>query len=172
MFDVNIYIETDCKSPKKRGGKFGYVLEYKTKAGTEYTRAAGGKVPGASGKRLALIAVREAIGRIGKKSRVTVYTDCAYIGCAFKNEWLDRWKENAWHRSSHREVKNKDIWEEISKELELHQVSVIVAPRHTYSAVLLAELKKTDIPDGEIKELETLGTGRRETDNGKTARHA
>ena len=27
MFEVNIYIETDNKSPGARGGKFGYILE-------------------------------------------------------------------------------------------------------------------------------------------------
>lgn len=159
MFDVNIYIETDNKSPGARGGKFGYILEYILKNGTAYTKAECGYLKDATNKRLVLSALAAALARIEKRSRVTIYTDCGYLVAVFKEDWIGAWEQNSWRTSKQKEVKNRDIWEEIGSQAKNHQVSVVTAQKHTYSSIMLMEMGHTDVEEGKTVPLKALEVG-------------
>lgn len=156
MFDVNIYIETDNKSPGAHGGKFGYVMEYIMKNGEAYTKAECGYIKNATDKRLSLMALKLAMQRITKRSRVTVYTSCGYIAAAFREDWIGAWKENAWMNSKKKEVKNRDLWQEVSTYAGKHQMNIVTAPKHSYSTILVAEIKKAEPEDGKTVPLNVL----------------
>lgn len=156
MFDVNIYIETDNKSPGARGGKYGYMLEYILKDGTAYTKAGCGCSKDATGKRLALLALAAALARIEKRSRITVYTDCSYLASAFRADWIGAWKQNSWMTAKKKEVKNRDIWEEISARQKDCRISIVTAPKHTYSSIMLMEMGHARAEDGETVRLKAL----------------
>jgi len=36
--------------------------------------------------------------------------------------WIDNWKKNNWKSSSKKDVKNKDLWIELDKYVEMHDV--------------------------------------------------
>ena len=51
-----------------------------------------------------------------------LFTDSKYLREGVTS-WLDRWIANGWKTSSKSEVKNQDLWRELSAELGRHRVS-------------------------------------------------
>ena len=156
MFDVNLYLETDLKAPRVKDGHYGIVLECKNKHGETKTITEAGCLEQTTGKRLVLAAVFQGLRKINKKSRITIYTDSAYLQGAFAREWMTGWKEKNWKNAKGQEVKNKDIWERILYLSEAHEISVLLAKEHIYTKWLQAELKKTDIKPGHCRELKPV----------------
>lgn len=46
-------------------------------------------------------------------SKVTIYTDSAYISNCLNQGWYHSWMKNGWKTSDKQPVKNKDLWTEI-----------------------------------------------------------
>ena len=53
-------------------------------------------------------------------TKVTIYTDSAYIANCFKDKWYQTWMSNGWRTSNRMAVKNTDLWKAI---LKIHRES-------------------------------------------------
>ncbi len=71
--------------------------------------------------RMELKAVIEGLKVLKYPVEVEVYTDSKYIYNGI-NEWIKTWIKNNWKTSNKKEVKNKDLWEELLKLVEKHKV--------------------------------------------------
>lgn len=46
-------------------------------------------------------------------TKVTIYTDSAYIANCFAQGWYSKWMSNGWRTSDKQDVKNQDLWRRI-----------------------------------------------------------
>jgi ribonuclease HI len=54
--------------------------------------------------------------------RVIVHTDSSYVERAFTDGWLSGWQRNGWRTKDRKDVKNRDLWEELFALTRQHEV--------------------------------------------------
>ena len=107
----------------------------------------------ATGKRLVLAAVVRALKRLKPGCEVTIYTDLKYLESALSLGWLHKWKLAGWVGSDGKEIKNRDLWEEIESLTKIHELQVKHSLKNPYSTWMQTEMKKADLMPGEYKEI-------------------
>jgi ribonuclease HI len=70
--------------------------------------------------RMEMMGVVEGLRRLKVKSRVRVVTDSRYVIDGMKS-WIHAWRRNGWKTSDRKPVKNRDIWELLSKLSSEHE---------------------------------------------------
>ncbi len=64
--------------------------------------------------------------------RIDVYSDSAYVVNAVKQKWIRKWEFNGWKTTSKQDVKNRDLWETLSKLLKKHKrINLIKVKGHS-----------------------------------------
>lgn len=53
-----------------------------------------------------------------KFNTINIYSDSAYVIDGMTKKWYLLWRYNGWKNSEQKEVKNKDLWEELSSLVE------------------------------------------------------
>jgi ribonuclease HI len=69
-----------------------------------------------------MVAAIEAFGSLEGPHLVELYTDSTYLKQGI-TEWLPKWRASGWKTAGKKAVKNRDLWEELAKALEIHEVS-------------------------------------------------
>ena len=54
--------------------------------------------------------------------KVDLYSDSAYVVNAFLQNWITSWQKNNWKTSGKSDVKNKELWQELIKLTNIHEV--------------------------------------------------
>lgn len=76
----------------------------------------------ATNNRMELMAVVKALSKIMKepidgfnkeKDKVEIHSDSAYVVNAINDKWTVKWKLNGWKTTKGKDVKNKELWEEL-----------------------------------------------------------
>ena len=62
---------------------------------------------------------------------VTIYSDSAYVVNTIEKGWLYSWKKNNWIKSDKKQVKNIELWEEMLKFLEIHNIKFVKVKGHS-----------------------------------------
>lgn len=71
---------------------------------------------GSTNQRGELLALMKALDYVcSAKQDAQIITDSEYLFNAMTKDWHSRWKENGWKTASGDDVKNADIWREISR---------------------------------------------------------
>jgi ribonuclease HI len=70
-----------------------------------------------------LIAVIRGLECLVRSVPVKIITDSQYVKNAFTQGWLQNWKKNNWKTSTKEDVKNKDLWLELSALVAGHIVT-------------------------------------------------
>ena len=71
--------------------------------------------------RMELRAVVEALRKIlskrkhKSKNQYNIFSDSAYVVNTINNNWLEKWKMNGWKTTKGRDVKNRELWEELNE---------------------------------------------------------
>lgn len=92
--------------------------------------------------RMELTAVIEAIkwfndwvekgeNRTKENCRLDIYSDSAYVVNAVKKGWLRKWKLNGFKKTDDTEVQNRDLWEELYKNLCGYHINVLKVKGHS-----------------------------------------
>lgn len=86
-----------------------------------------GSEPRTTNNRMELTAVIEALKALREPCQVTLYTDSQYVKLGI-TEWLTGWKARGWTkrargRSGTRAVLNRDLWMELDRLIQPHQIS-------------------------------------------------
>lgn len=69
-----------------------------------------------------LQAVIEGLRCLKQPSFVYITLDSQYVKNAFTAGWLEAWKKNGWKTKDRSDVKNKDLWLELERQIEKHEV--------------------------------------------------
>lgn len=138
MFDINIYIETTIKGPRVSDGSYGYIVEYNSKK--LYTRDGIGAEKQVTANQLALTACIKAISILKSPCDITIHTDSNYLVNQFPR--LAAWKANKWLNSSGKEIKNKDLWQELERLTNNHKMELAFSKSHAYSNWLQTKMRK------------------------------
>ena len=141
MEEVNLYLATDLKGPRRAAGKGMYLLECVTSKGTQ-TRNGTVRLEDATENQLTVSALEEALKRINRPVSLTIWTDCQYAGGAILNKWPEKWEKEDWKNAKGEPISDAEKWQSILVKLRIHEVSVRIREHHAYSSWLKAELKK------------------------------
>ncbi|MBF6600128.1 MAG: ribonuclease HI [Dehalococcoidia bacterium] len=113
-----IVIHTDgaCLGNPGPGG-YGVVLQYGA-----HRRELSGGFRRTTNNRMELMAVIEGLRALKEPCDVTLYSDSQYVVRAMTEGWARRWRANGWRRDRTTKASNPDLWEELLRLTEVHNV--------------------------------------------------
>jgi ribonuclease HI len=115
---IVVYTDGSCK-PNPGPGGWGAVLvnpkdnSYKELQGSEQE---------STNNRMELMAPIGALRSLNESYDVEIITDSKYVKNGI-TKWMARWQERGWLTLDMQEVKNKDLWQELLKEMKEHTIS-------------------------------------------------
>lgn len=128
MDEVTIYTDGACSGNPGKGG-WGAILM----CGTVEKEISGAE-PQTTNNRMELTAPIEALKLLKRPCKVTVYSDSAYLINAFRQGWIYNWQKNGWKTADNKDVKNRELWEEIYHYTQVHQIQWIKVKGHSDNA--------------------------------------
>lgn len=155
MKNVDIYTDGACSGNPGPGG-WAAILIYQ---GREKTVSGGERAT--TNNRMELMAAIQGLKMLNQACSVTLYSDSAYLIDALTKGWLERWQLNSWRTAAKDDVKNRDLWEELSSLSRQHTIGWRKVKGHSDNeynnrcdAMARAEIKKMFGDAGEGKEPE------------------
>ena len=125
MEEVTIYTDGACSGNPGPGG-WGAILMYKDNK----KEISGGKKD-TTNNIMELTAVIEALKLLKYPCKVNLYSDSAYVVNAFLQKWIFGWQKNNWKTSDKKDVKNKELWQELVDLTHKHDVTFIKVKGHS-----------------------------------------
>ena len=109
---IRIFTDGACS---ENPGAGGWAAVFNT---ADKCKIISGNEKSTTNNRMELKAVIEAFKYILNKRQKNVeyelYSDSAYVVNSINNCWIDKWQQNNWKTTKNDDVKNKDMWEELS----------------------------------------------------------
>lgn len=124
MDEVVIYTDGACSGNPGPGG-WGAVLMYK-----DIKKEISGAKKETTNNVMELTAVIEALKLLKHPCSVKLYSDSAYVVNAFIKKWVINWQKNNWKTADKKDVKNKELWQELVHLTTIHQVEFIKVKGH------------------------------------------
>lgn len=110
-----MYTDGGCE-PNPGPGGWAVLLCY---AGSE--KVLTGSEPHTTNNRMELTAATRGLQALKRSCRVDLYTDSEYLRRGI-TEWLPNWRRRNWRRKGG-ELANVDLWQELDKAVQPHQIS-------------------------------------------------
>lgn len=123
--NVTIYTDGACSGNPGPGG-WAALLMYGDKE-----RVITGYEAHTTNNRMELAAVVESLRVLKEKCLVAVHTDSSYVANAFNENWIEGWVKRGWKTADKKPVKNQDLWEELLKQMDRHQVTFVKVKGHS-----------------------------------------
>ena len=117
MQKVTIYTDGACSGNPGPGG-WAAVLIY-----GEHKKEISGGCKDTTHNIMELTAILEALKALKTECEVELYSDSAYSVNAFNQGWIYNWIKKGWKTADGKEVKNKEIWQEIYRLTKKHKVN-------------------------------------------------
>ena len=136
MTEIKIYLETSNKSPKRRNGKVGYVLE---KEGFEPLTGIA-PAQNLTCHQAEMSALYKALFPIREPAHLIIYTDSAYLASSIR--WMPGWKANGWKNSKGKDIANREAWELLAQKLSGHETEFKVGEHHAFKNWLETEVNR------------------------------
>ena len=124
MREVQIYTDGACSGNPGPGG-WGAVLMY-----GQHIKEMSGAEPNTTNNRMELQAAISALSSLKEGCKVTLYSDSAYLVNCFKQGWYKGWLKNGWKNSKGQPVENQDLWKELLRLMDIHQVEYVKVKGH------------------------------------------
>ncbi len=124
MKKVDIYTDGACSGNPGIGG-WCAILIYN---GIEKTISGFNKQT--TNNRMEVFAIIQGLAALKERCKVTIYSDSAYAVNAIENGWLESWKRNGWRTGDNKEVKNIDLWNDLSLRMSEHNVRFVKVKGH------------------------------------------
>ena len=115
MKTVNIYTDGACRGNPGVGG-WGALIEYEN-----HNKEIFGGEKLTTNNQMELMAAIQGLKALSEKCNVNLTTDSKYVMDGI-NSWIKNWKRNSWKNSQKQNVKNKDLWIQLDKLNEQHDV--------------------------------------------------
>jgi len=123
---VEIYTDGGC-SPNPGPGAWAAVLISEQHG---KTKEISGAEPDTTNNRMELLAAIESLRTLKKPCRVKLHTDSQYLQKAFGDGWLENWVAKGWKTAGKKPVANKDLWQELLKLTDIHNVDFVWVKGH------------------------------------------
>lgn len=140
MQEVNIYIETNIRPPRKGDIWYGYVLEYIVN-GEPYTKGGFARIENTTPNRAVLEACVEAVARVKRPCKITIHTDNLYVATGIRDR-MDWWAKDNWLNAKKQEISHCTLWQKLYYELSIHEKAV--GSSQEYSKWLLSEIERRE----------------------------
>ncbi len=125
MEEVTIYTDGACSGNPGPGG-WGAILMYK-----DYKKEISGGQKDTTNNVMELTAVIEALKLLKFPCNVKLYSDSAYVVNAFLQNWVTNWQKNNWKTADKKDVKNKELWQELIALTNIHKIEFIKVKGHS-----------------------------------------
>jgi ribonuclease HI len=116
MKHVIIFTDGGCRGNPGPGG-WGVLLRYGS-----HEKKMWGAETDTTNNRMELMAAIQALAGLRETCRVDLHTDSQYLQKGI-TEWLPNWKRKNWKKADNHSVKNADLWQELDKQAQRHQVT-------------------------------------------------
>ena len=80
-----------------------------------------GGEPETTNNRMELLAAIRGLEALTRSSKVVLTTDSQYVRKGI-TEWIANWKKRGWKTANRQPVKNKDLWEQLDRLEETHDI--------------------------------------------------
>ena len=124
MKNVDIYTDGACSGNPGIGG-WCAILIYN---GIE--KVISGFNKQTTNNRMEIFAIIQGLAALKEPCNVTIYSDSAYAVNAIENGWLNSWKRNGWKTGDKKEVKNIDLWNDLSLRMAPHNTNFVKVKGH------------------------------------------
>ena len=124
MDKVTIYTDGACSGNPGPGG-WGAILMFQ-----DVKKEISGGQKDTTNNVMELSAVIEALKLLKHPCEVNLYSDSAYVVNAFLQKWIINWQKNNWKTSDKKDVKNKELWQELLALTNIHKVKFIKVKGH------------------------------------------
>ena len=124
MKHVDIYTDGACRGNPGKGG-WGAILVY----GKTEKELSGGE-RSTTNNRMELTAAIKALSALKEKCEVTLYSDSKYMIDAIEKKWVYSWKEKGWRKADKSPALNPDLWEELLKLIDKHEITFVWVKGH------------------------------------------
>lgn len=121
---VELFTDGACSGNPGPGG-WGVLLRCK---GKEKQLSGGEKET--TNNRMELTAIIEGLKALKMPCDVTLTTDSKYVADALLKGWAKSWKANGWKKKDKKPALNPDLWEELLKLYETHNVTIVWVKGH------------------------------------------
>jgi ribonuclease HI len=121
--NVEIFSDGACSGNPGPGG-YGAILRY----GGHEKELSGGELE-TTNNRMELTGALAALESLRRPCRVVVTTDSQYLVKGMK-EWISGWVKKGWINSKKEPVLNRDLWERLLAQADIHQVDWIWVRGH------------------------------------------
>ena len=118
MKTVNIYTDGACRGNPGVGG-WGALIEHEN-----HNKEIFGGEKLTTNNQMELMAAIQGLKALSENCIVNLTTDSKYVMDGI-NSWIKNWKKNNWKNSQKQNVKNKDLWIQLDKLNEQHDVNGI-----------------------------------------------
>ena len=125
MEDITIYTDGACSGNPGPGG-WGAILMYK-----ENKKEISGGKKDTTNNVMELTAVIESLKLLKYPCKVKLYSDSAYVVNAFLQNWVINWQKNNWKTADKKDVKNKELWQELVEFTNIHNITFIKVKGHS-----------------------------------------
>ena len=115
---IKIYTDGACSGNPGKGG-WGAVLICSDKDEEVYLSGADKLT---TNNKMELTATIESLKSIIKPSQIELYTDSQYVKNGISS-WIINWKNNGWKTANKKPVANKELWIELDKIVQFHNVT-------------------------------------------------
>lgn len=154
--EVNLYIDTSPKGPRRGKRTYLYILAVQTAKGTADVgnRA---EVEDATESQATLRALNEALGRMKCPARITIWLECEYVAGAILQGWPETWKKQGWTTSKRNPVKDAELWQSVLGKMGIHEIEVRIKEHHEYREWMRRELEKRKVAPVQRKGHKNVG---------------
>ncbi len=116
MKRVEIFTDGACSGNPGPGG-WGAILRYGDK-----TKEMSGGEADTTNNRMELTAAIQALDALKERCAVDLYTDSVYVKDGIGG-WIEGWKRNGWKTAAKKPVKNVELWQELERARDRHDVT-------------------------------------------------
>ena len=106
-------------------GGWGTILRYNS-----VEKELSGGEANTTNNRMELTAVISGLKALKEPCEVTLYSDSQYVCNALKLGWAKKWQSQGWMRNKKEPALNPELWEELLRLCDVHQVEVVWVKGH------------------------------------------
>ena len=122
--EVEIFTDGACRGNPGPGG-YGVILRC---LGREKELSQG--FGSTTNNRMELLAALTGLAALNERCCVTLYSDSQYLVNGIEKGWAKKWRANNWIKSDKKPALNVDLWGEILRLVELHEVRFVWVRGH------------------------------------------
>lgn len=92
--------------------------------------------------RSAMLAVLAGLDILTRPCDVELHTPDPFLVNMIRGGNMEKWKREEWRRPQDKELKNKDLWQQLAEHMEKHQVHFVYTEQSAYSEELRTKMEE------------------------------